>query len=174
MRDNPIHVVAYGDDRERRLRCHARLVRGLFRAFPAQQPIRAIRDGRVLGVTGVAPRFRLFVPGKPNNGVWRDRAAISQRGAARRGRAIVEHPVMIHAKAFGCDGEDVLAGTCDLEAWSLRRFDIDLLVRSSDVATLFDERVSTPAEAAATPGWALTGHPQRLAATALAAISPLL
>lgn len=35
MRDNPLHVAAYRTDPERRLRCHARLMRGLFRAFPA-------------------------------------------------------------------------------------------------------------------------------------------
>jgi ribosomal protein S18 acetylase RimI-like enzyme len=55
MRDNPLHVAAYGDDPERRLRCHARLMRGLFRVFSAQQPICAIRDGTLVGVTGVAP-----------------------------------------------------------------------------------------------------------------------
>jgi ribosomal protein S18 acetylase RimI-like enzyme len=55
MRDNPLHVAAYGDDPARRLRCHARLMRGLFRVFPAQQPICAIRDGMLVGVTGVAP-----------------------------------------------------------------------------------------------------------------------
>ena len=55
MRDNPLHVAAYGDDPARRLRCHARLMRGLFRVFAAQQPICAIRDGTVVGVTGVAP-----------------------------------------------------------------------------------------------------------------------
>jgi ribosomal protein S18 acetylase RimI-like enzyme len=55
MRDNPLHVAAYGDDPERRLRCHRRLVRGLFGAFGAQQPICALRDGVVVGVTGVAP-----------------------------------------------------------------------------------------------------------------------
>ena len=55
MRDNPLHVAAYGDDPERRLRCHARLMRGVFRVFSAQQPICAIRDGTLVGVTGVAP-----------------------------------------------------------------------------------------------------------------------
>jgi ribosomal protein S18 acetylase RimI-like enzyme len=55
MRDNPMHVAAYGADPQRRLRCHARLVRGLFQAFPAQQPICATRDGTIVGVTGVAP-----------------------------------------------------------------------------------------------------------------------
>jgi GNAT superfamily N-acetyltransferase len=55
MRDNPLHVAAYGDDPDRRARCHARLMRGLFRVFPAQQPICAVRDGALVGVTGVAP-----------------------------------------------------------------------------------------------------------------------
>jgi ribosomal protein S18 acetylase RimI-like enzyme len=55
MRDNPVHVAAYGDDPEHRLRCHARLMRGVFRVFSAQQPICAIRDGTLVGVTGVAP-----------------------------------------------------------------------------------------------------------------------
>jgi ribosomal protein S18 acetylase RimI-like enzyme len=55
MRDNPLHVAAYGDDPERRRQCHARMMRGLFRAFGAQQPICAVRDGTLLGVTGVAP-----------------------------------------------------------------------------------------------------------------------
>lgn len=55
MRDNPLHIAAYGADPERRVRCHARLVRGLFDSFPAQQPICATRDGTLVGVTGVAP-----------------------------------------------------------------------------------------------------------------------
>jgi ribosomal protein S18 acetylase RimI-like enzyme len=55
MRDNPMHVAAYGDDPARRERSHARLMRALFRFFPTQQPICAVRDGTMLGVTGVAP-----------------------------------------------------------------------------------------------------------------------
>jgi ribosomal protein S18 acetylase RimI-like enzyme len=55
MRDNPLHVAAYGDDPKRRLLCHGRLMRALFRGMSAQQPICAVRDGTVLGVTGVAP-----------------------------------------------------------------------------------------------------------------------
>lgn len=55
MRDNPIHVAAYGDDPERRLRCHARLMRSLFRVFTPQQPICAVRDDVLVGVAGVAP-----------------------------------------------------------------------------------------------------------------------
>jgi hypothetical protein len=70
---------------------------------------------------------------------------------------------------------DQLAGTCNLEAWSLKRFfEIDLLVRSPEVAALFDDRFSIPAEAVSTTGRALTGARRRLTASALAAISPLL
>lgn len=86
MRDNPLHVAAYGDNPERRLRCHGRLMRGLFGAFPAQRPICALRDGTLVGVTGVAPvgtcqptatqRLRLF----PNL------LALGPRTAARVGR----------------------------------------------------------------------------------------
>jgi ribosomal protein S18 acetylase RimI-like enzyme len=55
MRDNPMHVAAYGDDADRRERSHARLMSGLFRFFPTQQPICAVRGGTLIGVTGVAP-----------------------------------------------------------------------------------------------------------------------
>ena len=82
---------------------------------------------------------------------------------------------MLHAKAFVRDGEELLAGTCNLEAWSLRRFfEIDLLLRSTGVAAQFDERFSAPAEAASRPGRALTGTKERLRARAFATISPLL
>ena len=60
---------------------------------------------------------------------------------------------MLHAKAFVRDGEEVIAGTCNLEAWSLKRFfEIDLQLWSSDVAAQFEERFSAPAEAVSDPG----------------------
>jgi GNAT superfamily N-acetyltransferase len=55
MRDNPLHVAAYGEDPQRRLRCHTRLMRGLFATFPAQEPICAVQGDTIVGVTGVAP-----------------------------------------------------------------------------------------------------------------------
>jgi phosphatidylserine/phosphatidylglycerophosphate/cardiolipin synthase-like enzyme len=82
---------------------------------------------------------------------------------------------MLHAKAFVRDREDVLAGACNLEAWSLRRFfEIDVLVRSPSLAAQFDERFSVPAEAVSTPGLAVTGAKERVRAAAFAALSPLL
>ena len=105
----------------------------------------------------------------------RHRAAVPPEALLDSGVRILEHPAMLHAKAFVRDGEEVLAGTCNLEAWSLKRFfEIDLLVRSPALAKLFDARFSQPAEAASRPGRALTGTPQKLTAAALAAISPLL
>jgi ribosomal protein S18 acetylase RimI-like enzyme len=55
MRDNPLHVAAYGLDPGRRLKCHARLTRAFFEVFTDQQPICAVREGRIVGLTGAAP-----------------------------------------------------------------------------------------------------------------------
>jgi phosphatidylserine/phosphatidylglycerophosphate/cardiolipin synthase-like enzyme len=91
------------------------------------------------------------------------------------GVRIFEYPTMLHAKAFVRDGEELLAGTCNLEAWSLKRFfEIDLLVRSKAVAAQFDERFSAPAEAVSGPGQRLTGKKERAKAAFFAGLSPLL
>ena len=118
---------------------------------------------------------RLFVPAEANN--WA--CAAAQHAHHPRlldaGVRILEYPRMLHAKAFVRDGEELLAGTCNLEAWSLRRFfEIDLQLRSRDVATQFDERFSAPAEAVSGPGRRLTGRKERARAQFFAAISPLL
>ena len=120
-------------------------------------------------------RVRLFVPKDANN--WACAAAqhFHHPALLDAGVRILEYPTMLHAKAFVRDGEDVLAGTCNLEAWSLKRFfEIDLLVRSPALAAQFEERFSAPAEVVSTPGHALTGRRERLKAAAFAAISPLL
>jgi phosphatidylserine/phosphatidylglycerophosphate/cardiolipin synthase-like enzyme len=82
---------------------------------------------------------------------------------------------MLHAKAFVRDREEVLAGTCNLEAWSLKRFfEIDLRLRSTALAAQFEERFAAPAEAVSRAGRRLTGAKERARAVAFAAISPLL
>jgi cardiolipin synthase len=120
-------------------------------------------------------RVRLFVPANANN--WAC-AAAQQFHHARlldAGVRILEHPAMLHAKAFVRDGEELLAGTCNLEAWSLKRFyEIDLLLRSEAVAAQFDARFSGPAEAVSTPGRALIGTKERAKAALFAGLSPLL
>jgi cardiolipin synthase len=132
--------------------------------------IRRIEDAARRGV-GV----RLFVPANANN--WACAAAQQHHHGALldAGVRILEYPTMLHAKAFVRDGEELLAGTCNLEAWSLRRFfEIDIRIRSWAVAAQFDERFSAPAEAVSSPGRVLTGTKERARAGLMAAISPLL
>jgi cardiolipin synthase len=132
--------------------------------------IRRIENAARRGV-----RVRLFVPADANN--WACAAAQHHHHDALldAGVRILEYPRMLHAKAFVRDGEDVLAGTCNLEAWSLRRFfEIDVLVRSPALAAQFEERFSAPAEAVSAPGRRLTDRRARLKARAFATISPLL
>ena len=120
-------------------------------------------------------RVRLFVPANANN--WACAAAQKFHHAKLldAGVRILEYPTMLHAKAFVRDGEELLAGTCNLEAWSLKRFfEIDLQVRSEAVASQFDERFSSPAEAVSAPGQPLTGTRERAKATVFAGLSPLL
>jgi cardiolipin synthase len=120
-------------------------------------------------------RVRLFVPANANN--WACAAAQRSHHEALldAGVRIFEHPTMLHAKAFVRDGEEVLVGTCNLEAWSLRRFfEIDVLVRSRAFATQFDERFSKPAEIVSTPGRVLTTVRERAKGRFFATISPLL
>jgi cardiolipin synthase len=132
--------------------------------------IRRIEDAARRGV-----RVRLFVPANANN--WACAAAQHFHHAKLldAGVRILEYPAMLHAKAFVRDGGELLVGTCNLEAWSLKRFfEIDLQVLSTAVASQFDERFSAPAEAAASPGRRLAGINERAKAAAFAALSPLL
>jgi cardiolipin synthase len=132
--------------------------------------IRRIEDAARRGV-----RVRLFVPANANN--WACAAAQRSHHAdlLDAGVRILEYPTMLHAKAFVRDGEEVLAGTCNLEAWSLRRFfEIDVLVRSASFAAQFDERFSAPAELVSTPGRALETTRERIRGRVFATISPLL
>ena len=120
-------------------------------------------------------RVRLFVPANANN--WACAAAQQFHHATLldAGVRILEYPTMLHAKAFVRDREELLVGTCNLEAWSLKRFfEIDLGIRSARVAAQFEERFAAPAEEVSTPGRRLTGGKERARGAAFAAISPLL
>ncbi len=130
---------------------------------------------RIEGAARRGVRVRLFVPANANN--WACAAAQQHHHSSllAAGVSILEHPAMLHAKAVVRDGEDVIAGTCNLEAWSLRRFfEIDVLVRSRALAAQFDDRFSAPAEAVSRPGTPLVGGRKRLRGAAFAALSPLL
>jgi cardiolipin synthase A/B len=120
-------------------------------------------------------RVRLFVPANANNWACAAAQQFHHGKLLEAGVRIIEYPTMLHAKAFVRDREEVLAGTCNLEAWSLKRFfEIDLLVRSPALAAQFEERFSEPAEACSRPGMILTGLKPRAKGAAFAAISPLL
>jgi cardiolipin synthase A/B len=130
---------------------------------------------RIVNAARRGVRVRLFVPANANN--WACAAAQRFHHATLldAGVRILEYPSMLHAKAFVRDGEDVLAGTCNLEAWSLRRFfEIDVLVRSPTLAAQFDERFSTPAEVVSARGRPLETTRERLRGRFFATISPLL
>jgi len=120
-------------------------------------------------------RVRLFVPANANNWACAAAQQFHHPKLLDAGVRILEYPTMLHAKAFVRDGEELLAGTCNLEAWSLKRFfEIDLQLRSHALAAQFDERFSAPAEAISGPGRVLTGAKARAKATVFAALSPLL
>ena len=130
---------------------------------------------RIAGAARRGVRVRLFVPARPNNRACAAAQRFHHRELMDAGVRILGHPKMLHAKAFVRDGDEVLAGTCNLEAWSLKRFfEIDVRVRSRELAASFDERFSAPAEAVSTPGSAPEGIGPRLEAAAFAALSPLL
>ncbi|HET8968819.1 MAG TPA: phosphatidylserine/phosphatidylglycerophosphate/cardiolipin synthase family protein [Gaiellaceae bacterium] len=130
---------------------------------------------RIAGAARRGVRVRLFVPATANNWACAGAQQHHHGNLLEAGVRILEYPTMLHAKAFVRDGEDVLAGTCNLEAWSLKRFfEVDVLVRSPALASQFDERFSAPAEVVSRPGRALVGARERAKARALATISPLL
>ena len=130
---------------------------------------------RIEGAARRGVRVRLFVPENANN--WACAAAQHHHHAALldAGVRILQYPAMLHAKAFVRDGEELLVGTCNLEAWSLKRFfEIDLELRSAAVAAQFEERFCAPAEAVSTSGRALEGAKERARGAFFAAISPFL
>jgi cardiolipin synthase A/B len=131
--------------------------------------------GRIADAARRGVRVRLFVPANANNWACAAAQQFHHGTLLDAGVRILEYPTMLHAKAFVRDGEEVLAGTCNLEAWSLKRFfEIDLRLRSEAVAAQFEERFSKPAEDVSSPGRRLTGLKARAKATVFAGLSPLL
>ena len=138
-----------------------------------------VTDRRMIRRIGEAARrgvrVRLFVPANPNNWACAAAQRFHHASLLDAGVRIIEYPTMLHAKAFVRDGEELLAGTCNLEAWSLKRFfEIDLQVWSRAVVSQFDERFSADAETVSSPGQPLEGAKERAKATAFALLSPFL
>ncbi len=132
--------------------------------------IRAIETAARRGV-----RVRLFTPANGNNWACSAAQRFHHAGLLHAGVRILEHPTMLHAKAFVRDGEELLLGTCNLDAWSLERFfEIDLQLWSRALAAQFDERFSAPAEQISAPGRAVSGVSERMKTALFATLSPLL
>src|SRR3954470_20134617 len=138
-----------------------------------------VTDRRTIGRLEAAARrgvrVRLFVPQHANNWACATAQQFHHRALLESGVQIFGYPAMLHAKAFVRDREDVLAGTCNLEAWSLKRFfEIDVRIRSQELAAQFDERFLAPAATVSVPGQAVTGALARTKSAVFAALSPLL
>ena len=132
--------------------------------------IRRIEEAARRGVS-----VRLFVPANANNWACAAAQRFHHAKLLDAGVRILEYPTMLHAKAFVRDGEELLAGTCNLEAWSLKRFfEIDLQVWSEALASQFQERFTADAETVSSPGRPLVGVKERAKATAFAFFSPFL
>jgi cardiolipin synthase len=131
--------------------------------------------GRIARAAARGVRVRLFVPANANNWACASAQRFHHAKLLDSGVRILEHPAMLHAKAFVRDGEELVAGTCNLEAWSLKRFfEIDLQLWSTALAAQFEERFGAPAAASSTPGRRLAGARPRARAALFAGLSPLL
>jgi cardiolipin synthase A/B len=132
--------------------------------------IRRIEEAARRGV-----RVRLFVPANANNWACAAAQRFHHASLLDAGVGILEYPTMLHAKAFVRDGQELLAGTCNLEAWSLKRFfEIDVQVWSEALASQFHGRFTADAETVSSPGRPLDGAKERAKAAAFALLSPLL
>ena len=130
---------------------------------------------RIVAAARRGVRVRLFGPAKANNKACAAAQLSHHEELLDAGVRLVGHPAMLHAKAFVRDGEDVLIGTCNLDGWSLKRFfEIDVRVRSVELAAQFEERFAVPAEAVSTAGRAPAGARERAGAAVFGALAPLL
>jgi cardiolipin synthase len=130
---------------------------------------------RIVGAAKRGVKVRLLVPEKANNPVL----AMAQRhhhtAMLEAGVKIWEHPRMVHSKAFVRDGIEVLVGTCNLEAWSLKRsYEINMRTRSTDLARQFAEDFFAPGIEISKPGTAPQGAASKTLARGVAALHPFL
>jgi len=130
---------------------------------------------RIVGASRRGVRVRLLVPAKANNPVLALAQRHHHRALLDAGVEIWEHPRMVHSKAFVRDGIEVLVGTCNLEAWSLRRsYEIDMRTRSPDLARQFADDFFDPGIEISRPGTAPQRAAGRALSRAVAALHPLL
>ena len=115
-------------------------------------------------------RVRLLVPEKANNPILSMAQRHHHTALLDAGVEIWEHPAMVHSKAFVRDGVEVLVGTCNLEAWSLKRsYEINMRTRSTDLAQQFADQFFGPGIEVSKPGTAPTGAVRKGMSRAVAA-----
>jgi cardiolipin synthase len=130
---------------------------------------------RIVGAAKRGVKVRLLVPEKANNPIL----ALAQRhhhtAMLDAGVEIWEHPRMVHSKAFVRDGIEVLVGTCNLEAWSLKRsYEINMRTRSVDLAQQFADDFFAPGIEISKPGTAPQGPASKALSRTVAAFHPFL
>jgi cardiolipin synthase len=131
--------------------------------------------GRIVTAANRGARVRLFVPANPNNWACGAAESFHHKRLIDAGVQILGYPQMLHAKAFIADGEQVLVGTCNLEAWSLKRFfELDIGFVSRELAAQFDEKFLAPAEEVSSGLQPPSTLKDRGRAVVFAALSPLL
>ena len=130
---------------------------------------------RIVNAARRGARVRLFVPANPNNWACGAAEQFHHQRLLDAGVQILGYPKMLHAKAFIGDGRHVLVGTCNLEAWSLKRFfEIDIGFESTELAAQFEDRFIAPADEVSSNLTAPSTLKERVRAATFAALSPLL
>ena len=123
----------------------------------------------------MAPASACSYPPAPNNWACGAAEQFHHGRLIDAGVQILGYPKMLHAKAFVADGERVLVGTCNLEAWSLKRFfEIDIGFVSTDLVRAVRPAVLAPAQEVSSDLGPPSTIKERMRAAAFAAISPLL
>jgi len=130
---------------------------------------------RIVGAAKRGVKVRLLVPEKANNPILSLAQRHHHTAMLEAGVEIWEHPRMVHSKAFVRDGMEVLVGTCNLEAWSLKRsYEINMRTRSADLAQQFADDFFAPGIAISKPGTAPRGAANKALTRMIAAFHPFL
>jgi len=114
--------------------------------------------GRILAAARRGVRVRIVVSERSNNGP----ASAALRGRypslLAAGAAVYELPgAVVHAKVVVAD-DTVVFGTVNLDAWALyRNYEVAIMARSAETATLFEQWLVEPDIAASSAALAQTG-----------------
>jgi len=118
---------------------------------------------RVIAAAKRGVKVRIVVSAKSNNGPATAAFKHYYGDLIHAGAQIWEYPgAVVHAKLVVAD-DTVVIGTVNLDAWALyRNFEVALMARSAETASLLEERVFGPDIAKSHPGTAPTGLRSRL------------